>query len=127
VDESRLLERMAEYLGVPPRMDDRVPVVLTVSYGTVTSEVLGRTLNLSLGGMLVRTATPLRTGFFVSLRFHPDENGRPVLAPGRILRVLATEEGEYDIGIRFLTLPHESIERIEKLVQRQRVSPSPGL
>jgi uncharacterized protein (TIGR02266 family) len=108
-------------------MSDRVPVVLSISYGTVTSEILGRSLNLSVGGILVRTSTPLRTGFFVSLRFYPDEGRHPVLAPGRILRVLATEDGEYDIGVRFLTLPQESMERIENLLRRQGASPPLGL
>ena len=123
----RLLQRVAEFLGIPPRSEDRVPVVLSVSYGTVTSEVLGRSVNLSVGGILVRTATPLRTGYFVSLRFYPDEGPEPILAPGRILHVLATEDGEYDIGVRFLTLPLESAERIEKLLQRQLPTRHSGL
>jgi CheY-like chemotaxis protein len=119
LDDPRLLRRMAEYLGVHPRAEERIPVVLSVSYGTVTSEVLGRSLNLSVGGILVRTATPLRTGFFVSLRFYPDEGKHPILAPGRIMRVQTTEDGDYDIGIRFLTLPLESAERIQQLLRRQ--------
>ena len=45
---------------------------------------------------------------------------RPILAPGKILRVVPTEEGEYDVGVQFLTLPRESVERIERLIDRQQ-------
>jgi len=120
VDFLRLLPRIAEYLGIPPRLEDRIPVVLSVSYGTVTTEVLGHSLDLSTGGILVRTPIPLRVGYFVSLKFYPDATRRPILAPGKILRVVPTEEGEYDVGVQFLTLPRESVERIEKLMERHR-------
>jgi CheY-like chemotaxis protein len=119
VDQRRLLHRVAEFLGLPARLEERAPVILSVSYGTVTTEILGRSLNLSVGGILVRAATPLRSGFFVSLRFTPDRGKRPILAPGRILRVTPTEDGEYDIGVQFLTLPQESVERIQKLLDRK--------
>jgi len=126
-DFSRLLPRVAEYLGIPARQEERIPVVLTVSYGTVVSEILGRSVNLSVGGILVRTAAPLRTGFFVSLRFLPDSEKKPVLAPGRILRVTPTDEGEYEVAVRFLTLPRESEERIEEFLKRKARAPGQAL
>ncbi len=119
VDFPRIFPRIAEYLGIPRRREERVPVMLSVSYGTVTTEVLGRSLNLSVGGILVRTAAPLRVGFFVSLRFHPDKGKRAIFAPGKILRVTGTEDGGYDVGIQFLALPRDSEERIEKLIGPQ--------
>ena len=126
VDFVRLLPRVAEYLGIPHRREDRIPVVLSVSYGTVTTEVLGHSLDLSTGGILVRTPMPLRVGYFVNLRFYPDDPQLSLLAPGKILRVVDTEEGEYDVGIQFLTLPRESEERIERLLKRHRdLPPSP--
>jgi CheY-like chemotaxis protein len=123
VDFSRLLPRVAEYLGVAQRQEERLSVVLSISYGTVKSEVLGRSMDLSSGGMLVRTPTPLRVGFFVNLRFNPDKGRRSIMAQGRIRRTSPTEEGEYDVGIQFLTLPVESVDRIEKVLQIQRSSP----
>ena len=128
-DFPRLLPRVAEFLGIPPRREDRIEVVLSVSYGTVTTEILGHSLNLSTGGILVRTPIPLRVGYFVSLKFYPDGIQRAVLAPGKILRVAPTEEGEYDVGVQFLTLPRESVERIEKMMERQRKrqQPQPAL
>jgi CheY-like chemotaxis protein len=122
VDFSRLLPRVAEYLGVAQRQEERLPVVLSISYGTVKSEVLGRSMDLSSGGILVRTPTPLRVGFFVNLRFNPDKGRRSIMAQGRIRRTIPTEEGEYDVGIQFLTLPVESVDRIEKVLQIQRSS-----
>ena len=125
VDTARLLPRVAEYLGIPHRQEDRIPVVLSVSYGTVTTEVLGHSRNLSTSGILVRTPIPLRTGYYVSLKFCPDDPRLALLAPGRILRVTPTEEGDYDVGIRFLPLPRDSVERIERLLEQQRNLPPP--
>ena len=95
-------------------------MVLSVSYGTVTTEVLGHSVNLSTGGMLVRTPIPLRAGYFVNLKFYPDGKRHPILAPGKILRIAPTEEGEYDVGVQFLALPRESVERIERLMEREK-------
>ena len=119
-DFPRLLPRVAEYLGIPHRREDRIEVVLSVSYGTVTTEVLGHSVNLSTGGMLVRTPIPLRAGYFVNLKFYPDGKRHPILAPGKILRIAPTEEGEYDVGVQFLALPRESVERIERLMEREK-------
>ncbi len=118
LDVPALLARMAEYLQLPDRMDARMSVILSISYGTVTSEVLGESRDLSEGGIGLTTSQPLRQGFYINLKFFLADDRRPIVAPGQIVRVSATEEGVYDIGIRFLTLPRESRERIQRFLRQ---------
>jgi CheY-like chemotaxis protein len=122
-----LLARLASLLDTVPRRHPRLSVVLSVSYGTVTTRVLGRSRDLSLGGIQVRTATRLRKGYYINLRFAFDSDERPVSVLGQIVRALPSNEngGRFDVGIRFTALSDEARRRIEAFLARPPVIPLP--
>jgi DNA-binding response OmpR family regulator len=116
-DATRLLPRLAAYLNVPHRASRRASVILSVARGAVTSEHLGRSRDLSVGGMRLQTPLQLQQGSYVNLRFHLGEEKEPIVAPGQVVRVFQEDEGVFDVGIRFLSLPHEAEVRIERLLE----------
>jgi len=119
VDFPALLSRMAEFLSLPDRGRGRIPVVLSVSYGTIVTEFLGRSRDLNEDGIRVGTVVPLRHGFYINVKFLLGEDERAIVAPGQIIRVSSTEEGEYEVGIRFLSLPREALQRLRDFLETQ--------
>ena len=118
VDSDSLAALLARLLGVSLRQDHRLPVLLSVSHGGITSQSLGRSRDLSLAGIQVRTNTRFRKGFNLHLSFSLDEE-RPILTQGQVVRCAPTEEGEYDLGIRFVDLTMEIRDRLAQFLERQ--------
>jgi len=119
VEISALAPLLARLLGLPNREESRLPVLLSVTYGMVISQSLGRSRDLSLAGIQVRSLTRFQKGFCVNLRFSLGEEA-PVTALGEIVRVMPTEEGDYDVGIRFVGLPAETRTRLAEFLVLQR-------
>lgn len=112
------------------RRHRRVPVEIPVRLSTIEPEIDPRTgrpyfrasreicVNLSRGGMFVRTRDPISPGRRVLIELHfPD--GRPLEAVGRIAwskRVLAPTGGGTDdgVGIEILGAPPEQLQVLEK-------------
>jgi CheY-like chemotaxis protein len=119
VDLDVLASLLVRLLGLVHRQASRLPVLLSVSYGTVTSQSLGRSRDLSLVGIRVRTMTRFRKGFSINLQLSVDSD-RPIITAGEVTRCTPTEEGEYDLGIRFVGLTLEARDRLaEFLSQRE--------
>ena len=117
IDFPDLVTRLADFLDLPARRMDRLPVVLSVSYGRVTSDLLGRSRDLSVGGMCLETATALPEGSYVNLKFFLEADEESIVTPAQIVRVQATDEGLYEVGIRFLALPEESHRRLQRFLE----------
>jgi CheY-like chemotaxis protein len=118
VDIDVLASLLVRLLGLVHRQASRLPVLLSVSYGTVTSQSLGRSRDLSLVGIRVRTLTRFRKGFNLNLQL--SVNGeRPIVTSGEVTRCTPTEEGEYDLGIRFVGLSLEARDRLAEFLSRQ--------
>jgi CheY-like chemotaxis protein len=113
-----LASLLVHLLGLVHRQATRLPVLLSISYGTVTSQSLGRSRDLSLVGIRVRTMTRFRTGFSIHLQLSVDSE-RPVVASGEVTRCTPTEEGEYDLGIRFVGLTLEARDRLAEFLSRR--------
>jgi CheY-like chemotaxis protein len=109
---------LARLLGIASRQAPRLPVLLSVSYGTVTSQSLGRSRDLSLAGVRVRTMTRFRRGFNINLQLSLDGNG-PISTLGEVTRCTPTEEGEYELGIRFVGLTLEARDRLAEFLSRR--------
>ena len=107
VDFEALSSLLARMLGLTKRQAGRFPVLLSVSHGTVTSQSLGRSRDLSLLGIRVRTQSRFRKGYNLSLRF-PLDGERFIVTGGEVTRCVPTEDGEYDLGIRFVGLSMEA-------------------
>ena len=115
-----LASLVARLLGVSARRESRLSVLLSVTYGAIVSQSLGCSRDLSLAGMQVRCSTKLEEGFCVNVKFSLDTRP-PIATLGRVVRVIPTEEGEYDTGIRFIGLPAEARTRLEEFLENHRV------
>lgn len=118
VDFDALSSLLARIMGLPIRQSSRLPVLLSVSHGTVTSQSLGRSRDLSLAGIRVRTLARFRRGFNISLHFPLDGEGS-IVAGGEVTRCVPTEDGEYDLGIRFVGLSLEARDRIAQFISQR--------
>ncbi|SRR5437867_5846012 len=117
VDFPDLVSRLAKFLDLPARRMGRLPVVLSVSYGRVTSEFLGRSSDLSVSGMCLETAMALPEGSYLNLKFFLEGDEGSIVTPGQIVRIQTTEDGLYEVGIRFLSLPEESHRRLQRFLE----------
>jgi len=118
VDIDVLASLLVRLLGLAHRQTARLPVLLSVSYGSVTSQTLGRSRDLSLAGIRVRTMSRFRKGFNINLQLSVDGDG-PIITSGEVTRCTPTEEGEYDLGIRFVGLTLEARDRLAEFLSRR--------
>lgn len=105
-----------------PRVFFEEPVSMISETGETFS---GFALNLSCGGMFVRTAKLLTEGSLVDCRFSlPGENA--IHAEARVVRAVAAEEGREPGGLalRFEVLEADSADRIDRFVTGQLLPPS---
>jgi CheY-like chemotaxis protein len=119
VDYDALSSLLARIMGLTLRQATRFPVLLSVSHGTVTSQTLGRSRDLSLLGIRVRTLARFRKGFSISLRF-PLDGEQSIITGGEVTRCVATEDGEYDLGIRFVGLSLEARDRLAEFISQRQ-------
>jgi CheY-like chemotaxis protein len=119
VDLEVMASLMGRLLGVEFRRTPRLSVLLSVSHGEVTTQSLGRSRDLSLTGMRVRTAAKFRKGFNLNLHL-PVDSEKPIVTLGEVTRCISTDEGEYDLGIRFISLSLEARDRLADFLTRRQ-------
>ncbi|HEU5181219.1 MAG TPA: PilZ domain-containing protein [Candidatus Polarisedimenticolia bacterium] len=124
VDLSSLVATLGVLLGVTQRQEPRLSVLLSVSFEHVTSQTRGRSRDLSLSGIQVRTAYRYGKGRAVRVRFSLDETS-PFLAEGEVIRCDSTEEGDFDLGIRFVGLAIQQRDRLAEFLERRGASVAP--
>ena len=115
----RILARESAKENVHEHREDlRVPTALKVSYSTPKEFVDDYLHNLSLGGLFVKTETPLSRGEKTSLRIFLPDNEKNLEVTGEVVWTRAEEEVTAEgnlpagMGIRFLDLPKEARKRI---------------
>jgi hypothetical protein len=67
----------------------------------------GRTRDLSLGGLCLSTAEPVALGAHLALEVHIARETSPILALGRVVRVVDVPDDEGTVGIEFLWIGEE--------------------
>lgn len=75
---------------------------------------IGRTLNISEGGILLETYTPMDPGYTVSLSVGLGEDIRDF--KGKITHSVGREGGKYENGIEFLTLDEDGIQFLRQII-----------
>jgi len=111
-DRSRLLRvlRVAQApIEQERRRFHRVHVELPVAVHCGDQQISGKTLDLSLQGMLVEVSRPLPTGTVVRVRLELEPKRKPVMLPGRVVR----QAGANRLGIELDALPNEENERMQ--------------
>jgi hypothetical protein len=116
-------QHVADLLDVAPRAAVRFKARLTTVLNNGTVEIVGRTVNVSVTGMLLQTATMLEIGQPVAFEFLASDGADMVSGEARVARHAVAAHGGVDgIGLRFLEFHGDGRERIEEILTRACVS-----
>lgn len=117
--EEVIEQHVADLLDVAPRAAVRFKARLTTVLDAGTVEIIGRTANVSVTGMLLQTGTTLENGQMVKFEFLANGGDDMVSGEAKVVRHAVAERGGVDgIGLRFLTFHGDGRERIEAVLTR---------
>jgi hypothetical protein len=106
-------------LGIPPRIDLRVPVTVTVSSRRAKEDavtITGHAVNLSLKGLLLESAEPVTPGAIFNLSFRLPSSAEDLRLVGRAVWVAPCSGGATRCGVKFLGFHGHAMERIQAFV-----------
>ncbi|MGQ9857980.1 MAG: TIGR02266 family protein [Thermodesulfobacteriota bacterium] len=79
--------------------------------------------DLGKGGVFVETLYPFRIGTYLELELLVGDDPRPLKLPGEVVWVRPGHEGgEPGMGVRFLEISDQTLERINGLLDQQDAS-----
>jgi hypothetical protein len=124
MNEEIIDQHVADLLDVAPRAAIRFKARLTTVFDDGTIEIIGRTENVSVTGMLLQTGTTLEIGQMVAFEFLANGGDDMVSGEARVVRHAVAERGGVDgIGVRFLKFHGDGRERIEVILTKECVGP----
>ena len=124
MSEEVIDQHVADLLDVAPRAAVRFKARLTTVLDDGTIEIIGRTENVSVTGMLLQTGTTLEIGQLVAFEFLASNGNDMVSGEARVVRHAVAERGGVDgIGVRFLKFHGTGRERIEAVLTEACVGP----
>jgi uncharacterized protein (TIGR02266 family) len=104
------------------RRHPRVNLNMVVQFRSpdVESFMSEHAINVSMGGMFVRTDSLHPVGAQIFFQFMLDEGEALIEGMGRVVRHVASEGGEATgMGVEFVNLDEKSAAFVEKIVQRR--------
>jgi uncharacterized protein (TIGR02266 family) len=107
-------------LSGQPRSTFRVPVKIRVEIEEGTPEKNLTCINLSEGGLYLRTVDPLPGGTLLHVKFTLTHDSEPIELAAEVVRTqqLGTQlETEPGMGLRFVDIPETTLSRIRNFVQ----------
>jgi hypothetical protein len=117
-------QHVADLLDIAPRAAVRFTARLTTVLDDGTLEIVGRTANVSVTGMLLQTTTSLNPGQKVAFEFLADNGNDMVSGQAEIVRCAVADHGGVNgIGIRFLDFDGNGRQRIEAVLSDALVKP----
>jgi CheY-like chemotaxis protein len=120
VDPARFARIVQEFLEAPPRRSYRVVLNAVVDGKHNNRPFLCSSLNISTGGMLIRSAQNLAPGDRICCSFYLPADTH-ISVSGEIIRVIervsASEDKEY--GIRFVSLAPDAKAAIEAFINKE--------
>ncbi len=91
--------------------------------GVPTLDAMGRTLDISEGGIKLETFTTVPIGSEVELGI---ALGEQIIHPhGRVVYLEEIEEGKYIMGLKFLELEPEELETVRTYLAHKKEPPAP--
>jgi len=108
---SHLPTLISQYLGVPARSGERLPLKVHVFQGNTNhpESFLGSTIDISMEGLLLRTNRDLNVGDRLAIRFALPGRGQPLGCTCRIIRVdVRTHAPDSAVAMLFEGLPDET-------------------
>jgi two-component system, chemotaxis family, chemotaxis protein CheY len=124
--DDELLEKAARLTEVPARRDLNTIARLR-DLRSHEGSLMGKTLNISLNGLLVEIEAYLPVGRLVEIEFFLPEDPQPLRVTGRVIR-RAQELDLYHpaFGIRFEEMSDADRSRIDAFVARRERDAAPG-
>jgi len=117
MNEEIIDQHVADLLDVAPRAAVRFKARLTTVLDDGKIEIIGRTENVSVTGMLLETTTTLEIGQMVAFEFLANGGDEMVSGEAWVVRHAVAERGGVDgIGLRFLEFHGDGRERIEAVL-----------
>ena len=83
----------------------------------ITPSAWGRTRDLSLGGLCLAPLEPISLGAHLALEVHITRETAPILALGRVVRVVEDEDQDNVVGIEFLWIGEEDRANLDRLAR----------
>jgi len=103
-----------------PRSTPRIPVKIRVEILDGMPEKVLTSVDLSEGGMYLRTASPMPEGTMIHIKFNLPLDMEPIEIGAKVMRTrpLAVQlESEPGMGLSFIDLPENTLLRIRNFVQ----------
>jgi len=103
-----------------PRSTSRIAVKMTVEIAEGIPERTLTCVNLSEGGLYLRTLRPLQKGQLLHIKFTLPHDVASLELPAEVVRtsLLGTQfEAEPGMGLRFIDIPEEALLKIRKFIQ----------
>ena len=100
-----------------PRVETRnvVSYVCLDKKGTEIGEVMGETLNISQGGILLKSAYPIESEFILLMSIDLENNIMEV--KGKVAHSKKDKSDKYETGISFLGTHDENIQTIKNFIK----------
>ena len=122
-----ILYGVLQRLSGQPRSSPRISVKMRVEIQEGTPEKALTCINLSEGGMYLRTLTPLLEGTLIHLKFTLPHDTQEIelAAAAEVVRTLPLAiqlETDPGMGLRFVDIPRSTAERIRNFVQWEMMS-----
>lgn len=109
------------------RQHERVPLSILVQYRFDTFEnfLAEYSVNISAGGMFIKTAKPHEEGSMIYLQFYLQGGEKLIEGLGRVVRVNPPEKYGKDagMGVEFVNFDDESSELINEIVASRSKAP----
>jgi c-di-GMP-binding flagellar brake protein YcgR len=83
----------------------------------ITPSAWGRTKDISLGGLCLSPPEPIELGAHLALEVHIARETAPILALGRVVRVVEDPDEESTVGIEFLWIGEEDRRNLDRLAK----------
>ncbi len=107
--------------GSERRVHPRVPLRLLVQFRLHDMNEFMRqhAVNLSAGGIFVRTDDPHPTGAMLYFQFTLADGAKIIEGLGRVVHVNPPEHPQPGMGIEFVNLDHKSTKLIDKIIKER--------
>lgn len=130
IKHDRFLSLVRRYLDPEVRTGQRLKAELRVYYGPAPQKILSEfSVDLSTGGVYVKTDFPLPVDEALTLRFTLPEQQRMVSCKARVAWVNARENPRKPLlppgmGIQFLDMSLEDVKAIRRFLEHNELEPS---
>jgi len=103
---------VVEWSGEEKRKHKRAPLHVPIECRAGQTTVEARAENVSISGLLIRTETPFAEDTEIALRFSLPASSEPIHCRARVAHTVP----DAFMGVEFLDLSQESLDRIEKYI-----------